>query len=216
MAMREMETELQRLKMENEALRLGRDRPLTFSVTDKGGVAVSGLVNKPYVFYAHHLQRLMAVEDDIKEFIEEYGPHLRRRNDDTPELMSQLEDYRIKVEKEAISLGQEVPLTFNISENGGVAVYGLGRFPITFYAHLWKRLLAASADIKKFIEENADQLGRDRPLTFSLTEYGGVAVHGLGKFPLKLYANQWQRLLSASDSIKEFIEQNADQLGRRQ
>jgi len=36
----------------------------------------------------------------------------------------------------------------------GVSVYGLGRFPVTLYYEQWIRLLDASSDLRKFLEEN--------------------------------------------------------------
>ena len=44
-------------------------------------------------------------------------------------------------------------LEFRVSEKGGVSVYGLGRFPVTLYYEQWTRLLGASDELKKFLEE---------------------------------------------------------------
>ncbi len=45
-------------------------------------------------------------------------------------------------------------LEFRVGEKGGVSVYGLGRFPVTLYYEQWVRLLEASSDLRKFLEEN--------------------------------------------------------------
>ena len=45
-------------------------------------------------------------------------------------------------------------LEFRVGEKGGVSVYGLGRFPVTLYYEQWIRLLDASGDLRKFLEEN--------------------------------------------------------------
>ena len=45
-------------------------------------------------------------------------------------------------------------LEFKVGEKGGVSVYGLGRFPVTLYYEQWMRLLEASSDLRKFLEEN--------------------------------------------------------------
>lgn len=45
-------------------------------------------------------------------------------------------------------------LEFRVGEKGGVSVYGLGRFPVTLYYEQWNRLLDASSDLRKFLEEN--------------------------------------------------------------
>ena len=49
-------------------------------------------------------------------------------------------------------------MEFRVSEKGGVSVYGLGRFPVTLYYEQWTRLLGASEDLKKFIEDNKGRL----------------------------------------------------------
>ncbi|PYT81411.1 MAG: hypothetical protein DMG40_09660 [Acidobacteria bacterium] len=45
-------------------------------------------------------------------------------------------------------------LEFRVGEKGGVSVYGLGRFPVTLYYEQWIRLLDASGDLRKFLDEN--------------------------------------------------------------
>ena len=44
-------------------------------------------------------------------------------------------------------------LDFRVGEKGGVSVYGLGRFPVTLYYEQWIRLLAASDELKAFLQE---------------------------------------------------------------
>jgi len=49
-------------------------------------------------------------------------------------------------------------LRLKISEKGGLSVYGLGRFPVTLYKEQWTRLLDYSDEIKKFLQDNDQQL----------------------------------------------------------
>ncbi len=49
-------------------------------------------------------------------------------------------------------------LEFRVSEKGAVSVYGMGRFPVTLYYEQWTRLLAASEQLKEFLEENKGKL----------------------------------------------------------
>ena len=49
-------------------------------------------------------------------------------------------------------------ISIKVSEKGGVSVYGMGRFPITFYQEQWLRLLGMADEIKAFIEENKSKL----------------------------------------------------------
>jgi len=46
------------------------------------------------------------------------------------------------------------------------------------------------------------------PATFKVSEKGGVSVYGLGRFPVTLYKEQWQKLLAMADDIKAFIVAN--------
>ena len=51
-------------------------------------------------------------------------------------------------------------LTLRVSQKGALAVYGLGRFPVTLYVEQWERLLAIAGEIKDFIVDNSDGLKR--------------------------------------------------------
>jgi hypothetical protein len=42
----------------------------------------------------------------------------------------------------------------------------------------------------------------------TINERGGVSVNGLGKYPVQLFPEQMQRLLSNKQMILEFIEEN--------
>lgn len=41
---------------------------------------------------------------------------------------------------------------------------------------------------------------------------GCVSVYGLGRFPITLYASQWENLLNKQEAIKTFILANAEKL----
>ena len=49
-------------------------------------------------------------------------------------------------------------VSLKVSEKGGVSVYGLGRFPITFYKEQWIKLLGMSEEILAFIRANEGKL----------------------------------------------------------
>jgi hypothetical protein len=58
---------------------------------------------------------------------------------------------------------QNVTLTVKLGEaKGNISVYGLQRFPVTFYANQWERLLASDvvAKILGCIKENEAKLNR--------------------------------------------------------
>jgi hypothetical protein len=45
-------------------------------------------------------------------------------------------------------------------------------------------------------------------IEFRVSEKGGVSVYGLGRFPVTLYVEQWDALLSAFPQLRDFIEEN--------
>jgi len=47
---------------------------------------------------------------------------------------------------------------------------------------------------------------RSGKLEFRVSEKGAVSVYGLGRFPVTLYAEQWERLLAVTDELSAFIE----------
>ncbi|MDQ1471915.1 MAG: hypothetical protein QOJ99_3395 [Bryobacterales bacterium] len=49
---------------------------------------------------------------------------------------------------------------------------------------------------------------RGSAVSMKVSEKGAVSVYGLGRFPVTLYQEQWSKLLSLSDDIKQFIEEN--------
>lgn len=54
-----------------------------------------------------------------------------------------------------------------------------------------------------------------RALTLKVSEKGALCVYGLGRFPVTLYASQWERLLSHSDAIRAFAKANAAKLATK-
>jgi hypothetical protein len=52
-------------------------------------------------------------------------------------------------------------------------------------------------------------------LTCKVTEKGGLSVYGLGRFPVTLYASQWDRLLTATPAIRDFMTAHASQLATK-
>jgi hypothetical protein len=45
-------------------------------------------------------------------------------------------------------------------------------------------------------------------MKLKVSEKGGVSLYGLGRFPVTLYAEQWQKLLGEVENIKKFLEDN--------
>jgi hypothetical protein len=56
------------------------------------------------------------------------------------------------------------------------------------------------------------QVARKGTLTLKVSEKGALSIYGMGRFPVSLYREQWERLLAAKDEILAFIEANAEKL----
>jgi hypothetical protein len=52
-------------------------------------------------------------------------------------------------------------------------------------------------------------------LTFKVSEKGAVSVYGLGRFPVTLYQEQWDKLFARIDDLKRFLEENRDRLKKK-
>lgn len=47
-----------------------------------------------------------------------------------------------------------------VSQKGGVSLYGIRRFPITFYLEEWNTILDMSDDIRAFLREHEGELAK--------------------------------------------------------
>jgi hypothetical protein len=52
-------------------------------------------------------------------------------------------------------------------------------------------------------------------VTMRVSEKGGVSVYGLGRFPVTLYQEQWEKLLAHTEEIRAFIAENRDRLKKK-
>ena len=69
------------------------------------------------------------------------------------------------------------------------------------------------AELERLKTENERlKTQRGRSVSLKVSEKGGVSVYGLGRFPVTLYYEQWQRLLGAADDLKAFLEANNEKL----
>ncbi len=67
---------------------------------------------------------------------------------------------RLRAENEALKSEQTRGLRLQVSEKKGVSLYGIRRFPVTFYADEWEKILGMAGEIRAFIRENEGQLKR--------------------------------------------------------
>jgi hypothetical protein len=69
-------------------------------------------------------------------------------------------------------------------------------------------------ELKAKLAELEKKTARQRSgaMEFRVSEKGGVSVYGLGRFPVTLYYEQWNRILDAAPKLKEFLEDNKSKL----
>ena len=76
-------------------------------------------------------------------------------------------------------------------------------------------------DVEKELErlraENQALKAARRPgtLNFRVSEKGAVSVYGLGRFPVTLYQEQWDKLLAAAEDLRAFIDANRSNLKKK-
>lgn len=69
------------------------------------------------------------------------------------------------------------------------------------------------AELERLRAENAALKSRSsKGLSLKVSAKGGVSVYGLGRFPVTLYKEQWDRLLDIVDDIRAFLQENEAQL----
>ena len=81
------------------------------------------------------------------------------------DLRRQLEEaQRQKEELEAQLKAEKAKQTravyLKVSEKGGASLYGIRRFPVTFYLEEWNRILGMADTIRKFLDDHDEELTR--------------------------------------------------------
>ena len=65
------------------------------------------------------------------------------------------------------------------------------------------------AEVARLKEENERLKERQgRGMSLKVSEKGALSVYGLGRFPVTLYKEQWQKLLAMTDEIRAFLKEN--------
>jgi ABC-type uncharacterized transport system YnjBCD substrate-binding protein len=68
------------------------------------------------------------------------------------------------------------------------------------------------AEMAARIAELEGRLAKGGSIRFKVSEKGAVSVYGLGRFPVTLYFEQWERLLANVEELQSFIEANKSKL----
>lgn len=78
------------------------------------------------------------------------------------------------------------------------------------------RLRAENAALAAALKSSGSP-GGPRALSFKVSEKGAVSVYGMGRFPITLYGEQWDRLLDDNQvkALKAFVEANRSKLSKK-
>ncbi len=79
MADENLQTELERLRAENAALKGRAAKGVSLKVSEKGAVSVYGLGRFPVTLYKEQWAKLLAMTDDIRTFIVEHKAELKTK-----------------------------------------------------------------------------------------------------------------------------------------
>ncbi|HEY4222870.1 MAG TPA: hypothetical protein VGO62_16045 [Myxococcota bacterium] len=76
------------------------------------------------------------------------------------------------------------------------------------------------AELERLKKENETlkTAAKAKPGQFSMkvSEKGAVSIYGLGRFPVTLYQEQWNKLLDRVDDIRDFIKANESSLKKKE
>lgn len=72
------------------------------------------------------------------------------------------------------------------------------------------------AELERLRAEN-ESLKRPRgQVSLKVSEKGALSVYGMGRFPVTLYREQWEKLLGMKDVILQFIQENDHLLKKKE
>jgi hypothetical protein len=72
------------------------------------------------------------------------------------------------------------------------------------------------AELDRLRRENeALKEQKTRPIQLKVSQKGAVSLYGLGRFPLTLYKEQWESVLSMADEIRRFIVDHDAELKKK-
>ena len=74
------------------------------------------------------------------------------------EMQAELE--RLRAENEGLKAKKTQERRLQVSQKGAVSLYGIRRFPVTFYADEWDIILGMADEVRTFISQHDDELKR--------------------------------------------------------
>lgn len=79
--------------------------------------------------------------------------------------------------------------------------------------------MLTKAELSKLTQEQLIELlakNQSQGSSIKVSQKGAVSLYGLGRFPVTLYASQWDKLFSKMQDIQAFISNNSDKLKHKE
>jgi hypothetical protein len=80
--------------------------------------------------------------------------------EDDADLRRQIEELKSQLESEKAKSKSSIRL--QVSQKGACSLYGIRRFPVTFYTDEWTTILDMEQEIRSFLTEHAGELKQKR------------------------------------------------------
>ena len=69
--------------------------------------------------------------------------------------------------------------------------------------------------VEQLRAENKALKARGQEIRLQVSQKGAVSLYGLRRFPITVYADEWERILDLSGKVRQFIKENQDSLSRK-
>ena len=115
--------------------------------------------------------------------------------------------YAVKVEKNRLKLGHEGKFQRSMAVCCGIKELNTMPTEEEMQAEI-ARLRAENEALKKPAVRGQ--------MSLRVSEKGALSVYGLGRFPVTLYREQWEKLLGMGDQIRQFIQEHDADLKRKE
>jgi len=106
----------------------------------------------------------------------------------------------VKIEKNGVQAGHKLLEFERITRRCGITESGTQNMATE------EELRAELERLRK--ENEALKRPTRGQISMRVSEKGGLSVYGLGRFPVTLYREQWEKLIGMAGEIKQFIEAN--------
>lgn len=78
-----------------------------------------------------------------------------------------------------------------------------------------EQLIAANARLMAENARLAGQVPTPKGPTLKVSAKGAISLYGLGRWPVTLYASQWEKIIEHRELISQFIQTNMASLAKK-